>query len=239
MAGNYWIKFYVEILDDPKMATLPDRLWRRFYELCLIAGRMNELGDLPEIKQIAWILRMSEDALQADMDELAKVDLIEKTANGWIVTNFAKRQEKMSGAERTQKFREEKRREEYYCNEGVTDVKLKVTQIDKIDKITERDKREEREESEKIDSTSHFSGDSTTAWNQALGLIEPEIGHPFYETYITTLSPKALLDGRFTLSTSNKFNADLINKRAGQTIKKVLSGIYGKPIELEIRAITQ
>jgi len=26
--ADYWIKLYHEIIDDPKMATMPDRLWR-------------------------------------------------------------------------------------------------------------------------------------------------------------------------------------------------------------------
>ena len=33
MSSFYWIKLYHEVLDDPKMALLPDRLWRRTIEL--------------------------------------------------------------------------------------------------------------------------------------------------------------------------------------------------------------
>jgi len=29
MGSPYWIKLYHEILNDPKMGRLPDRLWRR------------------------------------------------------------------------------------------------------------------------------------------------------------------------------------------------------------------
>lgn len=30
--ADYWLKLYIEILDDPKMATLPDRVWREKVE---------------------------------------------------------------------------------------------------------------------------------------------------------------------------------------------------------------
>ena len=44
--GSYWIKLYHEVLNDPKMGRLPDRLWRRWWsfwrcemrkETCLLA----------------------------------------------------------------------------------------------------------------------------------------------------------------------------------------------------------
>lgn len=143
MAGNYWIKFYVEILDDPKMATLPDRLWRRFYELCLIAGKQNKDGLIPPIEQIAWLLRIESSGLQNDISELVGLNLITETDGGYLVTNFSKRQEKMSDAERTQKFRDEKRKEKYYCNDNVTEVSRPVTQITD----NRIDNREETEQS--------------------------------------------------------------------------------------------
>lgn len=181
MSGNYWIKFYVEILDDPKMATLPDRLWRRFYELCLIAGRLNNGGNLPDTKQIAWTLRMSEGELQPDMEELTKLDLIEKTADGWIVTNFVKRQEKMTNAERIAKFREEKHKEEYYGNECVTEVKRGVTQItDNREQITDNRAEVEAEQSA---AAAPFSSNSF------------QTGDPFYSRVWSKVTRMAAIPG--------------------------------------------
>ena len=89
MSGNYWIKLYHEILDDPKMATLPDRLWRRVIELFLIAGRLYEDGNLPETNQIAWTLRMNTDDLAMDMQQIATTGIVERTVNGWMIPKFA------------------------------------------------------------------------------------------------------------------------------------------------------
>ena len=81
--ANYWIKFYTEVLDDPKVATLPDRLWRRFYELCLIACKHDDDGYLPEVEQIAWMLRQSPDEIDQNIaDNQARVDQLQKRIEG-------------------------------------------------------------------------------------------------------------------------------------------------------------
>ena len=41
MGAKFWIKLYHEILDDPKMGRMPDRLWRRTIELFLLAGELD------------------------------------------------------------------------------------------------------------------------------------------------------------------------------------------------------
>ncbi len=53
MANNYWIKLYHEILRDPKMARLPDRVWRRTIELFLLAGEIGKNGTIRNTDDIA------------------------------------------------------------------------------------------------------------------------------------------------------------------------------------------
>ncbi len=109
---DYWIKLYNEILDDPKMATLPDRLWRRTIELFLVCGRLSgtsKTGDLPETKQIAWLLRIPESELEADLIQIAELGIVVKTETGWHVRNFAKRQNASTSTERVRAFRQRQR----------------------------------------------------------------------------------------------------------------------------------
>lgn len=129
--ADYWIKLYHEILDDPKMATLPDRLWRRTIEIFLIAGKLSpdKSGQLPETNQIAWLLRMSTDDLSMDLNQLSNAGIIKKNTEGWKVVNFEKRQSAVSNAERIQQYRDRKRKQEYYGD--VTNVKRNVTQINR------------------------------------------------------------------------------------------------------------
>ena len=127
MASNYWIKWWIEVIDDPKMGRLPDNLWRRFSECCCLAGEVNEDGRLPAIHDIAWRLHIEEETLRGEFDQLARIgllDFINKPLDEhWAVVNFSKRQSRMSGAERVKRHRENNRKQEYYetCNEVVTD----------------------------------------------------------------------------------------------------------------------
>jgi hypothetical protein len=117
MASNYWIKLYHEILHDRKMATLSDHLYRRVIELFLLAGETDQDGALPEIADIAWILRADESALLDDLRALAKVGITTDTNNGWIVTNFAERQAPSDPEERVRRHRERKAKDAYYSSE--------------------------------------------------------------------------------------------------------------------------
>jgi DNA-binding transcriptional regulator YhcF (GntR family) len=120
MASKYWIKLYHEVLHDPKMGRLSDRLWRRVMELFLLAGEYDQDGQLPSLFDMAWTLRISEDELSADLAALEKTGIIRQQDGGWFVTNFSKRQAAVPDAERVQRYRKRQRQEQYYGNAPVT-----------------------------------------------------------------------------------------------------------------------
>ena len=138
--ADYWIKLYHEILDDPLMATMPDHLWRRTIELFLTCGRQDKDGMLPDAKQISWMLRTDVDSIQKDLAEIAELGIITKTENGWLVNNFAKRQAPSTSTERSQAFRDRKRKDQYYGNEDATQMQQNVAQnrTDTDQNITEQ-----------------------------------------------------------------------------------------------------
>jgi DnaD/phage-associated family protein len=169
--ADYWIKWYHEIIDDPKMATLPDRLWRRFTELCLLAGRLctDKSGKLPDTRQLAWLLRMTTDELQGDLDQIAAIHLIEPIPNGWFIVNFEKRQRAATSTERVHQHRERKQRQQYNGDE--TDLKRNVTQK-QINRLTES---ETESETEKNTSNSVLFEDVIKAYEQNIGVLTPMI----------------------------------------------------------------
>jgi hypothetical protein len=122
MAATYWIKLYHEILHDPKMGRLPDRLWRRVIEIFLMAGEMSAAGWLPSVEDMAWTLRTNEAELLQDLEALALpgIEITQLVDGRWLVPKFAARQGPVDGAERVQRYRERKRKEEYYGNEPAT-----------------------------------------------------------------------------------------------------------------------
>lgn len=99
--AKYWIKLYIEILDDPKMGRLPDRLYRRVIELLLLAGEIDDGGYLPDVVDMAWRLRADDD-FQNDMTAIEETGIItfSPERQRYCVTQFAKRQAASTEAER-------------------------------------------------------------------------------------------------------------------------------------------
>jgi hypothetical protein len=114
MASYYWIKLYHEILDDPKMGRLPDRLWRRTIEMFLFAGREGGCGELPSVADMAWTLRTTPAELQEDINELERIGIIRQDdgADPFVV-HFEERQAPIPPAERKRRQRERERHEQY------------------------------------------------------------------------------------------------------------------------------
>jgi hypothetical protein len=107
-----WMKIYFEILDDPKMTTLPDFLYRRTIELFLLAGRNGDDGKLQPVSHMAWMLRVDEKRLADNLRSLEKIGVVAETEPGqWVVVNFAKRQAAEDSTERVRAFRERKKKE--------------------------------------------------------------------------------------------------------------------------------
>jgi hypothetical protein len=104
MTKRIWIKLYLEILDDPKMGQLPDWLWRRAIELFLLAGENGNDGLLQPVTDLAWRLRVSSLKLIESLQALAEVGVVHETPQGWLVTNFKKRQYSES-VERMRRYR--------------------------------------------------------------------------------------------------------------------------------------
>jgi hypothetical protein len=114
MASKYWIKLYIEILDDLKMGMMSDYLWRRTVELFLAAGEYAEDGKLPKLKQLSWRLRIPEEELLTVLKELEEHKITMFDGEYWYIANFTKRQTSES-LERVRRYRE--RQKEKQCNE--------------------------------------------------------------------------------------------------------------------------
>ena len=87
-----WIKMYTEILSDPKMGRMSDKLFRRTVELFLLAGKEDAEGFLPPIDDIAWTLHTSSKEIQSVIDELISLNIISIESDRYLITRFSERQ---------------------------------------------------------------------------------------------------------------------------------------------------
>ncbi len=112
----YWVKVYIEMLDDLKIGQLSVNLKWRFIETVLLAGDYRRDGLLPDVATMAWRLRCSVDLLKNDLGQLMAAGLLtiipqpagEPT---WVVTKFEERQAASSNAARMRQYRARKRSE--------------------------------------------------------------------------------------------------------------------------------
>ena len=131
MGTRFWIKLYIGMLDDPRMARLPNHLWRRAVELFLLAGRQGNDGALPPVEEMAWILRLSDKKVLEDLHRLAEVGVVYLTEPmKWMVTDFAKWQTAIPVDERVRQFRGRNGGAAYghdVTNDGTNNVTKDVT----------------------------------------------------------------------------------------------------------------
>jgi len=120
MGAKFWIKLYHEILDDPKMGRMPDRLWRRTIELFLLAGELDQEGLLPSVHDMSWRLRVNDDALQDDLNLLISYGIVTVDNDVFTVTKFAERQTAMTATERAARDRAAKKNAVYYGESNET-----------------------------------------------------------------------------------------------------------------------
>jgi len=108
MTSKYWIKLYLDMLDDPAVGRLSDALFRTFLQCLLAAGEAGDDGILPPAKDLAWRLRVKPHILGQRLQALGEAGLLEKNSEGiWIVKGFRERQGPSKDALRIRKKREQ------------------------------------------------------------------------------------------------------------------------------------
>ncbi len=105
-----WVRQWNEILDNPKIMTLPAPLYRYWSLLLNVAQRHDRSGVLPEFTHIAFALRVTEHEVSEAIENLVKARLVEKTAKAYRIHDWGHWQSHgMSDAERQRLCRQRKR----------------------------------------------------------------------------------------------------------------------------------
>lgn len=168
MASYYWIKLYDEILDDPKMGRLSDGAFRLCINLFLMANRNEPRdGSLPDLEDIAWTLRLSNDVAQQYLAELERAGIVAINDGELVVTNFEKRQAAITVNDRVKQFRERKRKEQF--NENATEL-----EPDGNGRVTES--YTDTEEDTDIDKELQLQEGGSNGFGAVVSAYENEIG---------------------------------------------------------------
>lgn len=124
-----WVRLYVEILDDPKTAMLPDAQFRLFCECLCLAKIANKGGDTcMTVAQLDWRLRRK---TGKNVEAMCATALLTMSEDGTVVvTQWAKRQfESDSSTDRVKKHRDAKK--------GNVPVTVDETLQEQSDAVTE------------------------------------------------------------------------------------------------------
>lgn len=90
MSSLPWFRFYHESLDDAKVQRLPGELFKTWINVLCLASRQD--GVLPDVGDIAFALRISEDAAARTVADLRDRGLLEETVSGLMPHNWDGRQ---------------------------------------------------------------------------------------------------------------------------------------------------
>lgn len=100
-----WFRFYIEVLHDPKILKLDDKLFRIWVKLLCVAGKNG--GLLPPSEDLAIELRETEETVSCDILSLKNLGFIDTTRAGMMIHGWSKRQYKSdSSTERVKRYRE-------------------------------------------------------------------------------------------------------------------------------------
>jgi hypothetical protein len=103
-----WFRLYTEVLNDPKVQNLSDRLFRAWINLLCVASKYR--GVLPEIEELAFLLRIKPAKATVLLEELRAVGLFDEIDGRIVPHNWKGRQyESDNSTLRVQRFRKAKR----------------------------------------------------------------------------------------------------------------------------------
>lgn len=106
--GYKWFRFYNDILNDPKIAKLDDHTFRGWVNILCVASKND--GKLPEISEIAFHLRCSEQDAKSLIEALQKNKLIDRIDGHFVPHKWSTYQYKSDNpTERVQRHRKRQR----------------------------------------------------------------------------------------------------------------------------------
>jgi hypothetical protein len=161
MTGNTampWVKLRTDYLDDVRFSRLDNSAKARFFELLMLAGKLDAGGFFTEQgheltdDEIAWKLRSNLDSLVVDMSILEAATLLHRNGQGWCICAFEDEQGPTQADKRAAwKDRQKKHRESHAIvtsDKPVTGSNVTPTEEEEEEEEEEEKRRGRGEEEE-------------------------------------------------------------------------------------------
>lgn len=177
---NPWFRFYVEVLDDPKVQKLPPHLFKTWVNILCLASVHD--GVLPPVDDISFRLRISTHDVQQQIDEMIGLGLLDirrdkrLEPHNWMKRQFASDR----STDRVRKWRKEKAEKPCNADETLHETAPEQNRTDS-DTETDTDSEPPKPPCEGGSAADHFfksrrtrRRDLNAAWEAAFERAEAE-----------------------------------------------------------------
>lgn len=125
--SSRWFRVYDEAVDDPKLQTLPDALFKFWFNCLCIASKSG--GFLPSISDLAWRTRKPEKEVAAMIASLYEHGLLDQEADTFSPHNWERRQYSSDvSTDRVREFRKRKGNVSETFHETQDETRLAVSE---------------------------------------------------------------------------------------------------------------
>jgi hypothetical protein len=173
-----WVKLRTNFLEDIRFARLADSAKCRFFELLMLAGKLDaggyffEAGHELTDEELAWKLRLQTDALQSDLAALESASLLHRNGRSWCIPGFEEEQGPAQADKRAAWADRQKKHREGHAN--VTSDNIVTGSNVTLTESESESESDKEKESESIVSL-NTSPETTTDDDNSLTLIKTEL----------------------------------------------------------------
>ena len=176
MTSPYWAKLWIEILDDPKVANMPDWLFRKFIIFVLAAKEYDHAGLLQPVDDLAWRIRSNVKETADALSALEQIGVTRATADGWELINFVKRQER-EYSDTPEAIRQRRYREKHNNKENNNNNNIQTYNNNKHNKKALHDNSDTSISiSSSVSVSDSFSDSDSLTQSNIFSLYQKEIG---------------------------------------------------------------
>jgi hypothetical protein len=172
-----WVKLHTSLLDDSRFARLDDACKCRYFQLLMLAGKLDAGGCFIEHGQelseedLAWKLRIQADVMREDLAALSRASLACKNGHGWAIMGFEDEQ----GPAQADKRAAWRERQNKHRGIVTSDTSVTHADVTPLESESESESESEEESEEESSVLLSLSQQKTTDDDQSLTVSKSDL----------------------------------------------------------------